>query len=366
MIFSQIEYLFFFVLVFGIYWMTPRRRRVWILLIASCVFYGSWNVRYLALIWASTLVDFVAAGRMYRAERAAVRARWLLASLVANLGALAVFKYYGFFTESLAAMLEAVGIAVHMPSLELLLPVGISFYTFQSMSYTIDVWRGRRAPETGLVYFATYVSFFPQLVAGPIVRSDELIPQLRAPPPLSVSKVKRGGKLFLWGLIKKNIFADLVAVKCVDVIFANPAAFDTPTLWLGALGYSLQIYADFSGYTDMARGSALMLGYELPENFRTPYLSRSLTEFWRRWHMSLSTWLRDYLYISLGGNRGGRTKTYRNLMLTMLLGGLWHGAAWTFVVWGALHGGGLALHRLWRTRTGDDPGTPAGTAPSPA
>ncbi len=355
MIFSQIEYLFFFVAVFLLYWATPRGRRIWVLLGASLAFYGTWNVRYLALILGSTLVDYVAARRIEASDDAGTRNRWLLASLVANLGSLAFFKYYGFFATSVSALFTAVGLRADVPTLSLLLPVGISFYTFQSMSYTIDVWRGHLRSESSLVHFATYVAFFPQLVAGPIVRVGELMPQLKAPPSLTVSKVKRGGKLFLWGLTKKNLFADLVALKCVDVVFANPGAYDTPTLWLAALGYSLQIYADFSGYTDMARGSALMLGYELPENFRTPYRSRNISEFWRRWHISLSSWLRDYLYISLGGNRHGTWRTYRNLMLTMLLGGLWHGAAWTFVVWGGLHGGALALHRWWSRRTRDDP-----------
>lgn len=354
MIFSQIEYFYFFGLVLALHFAVPRRRRIWVLLTASLVFYGTWNYQYLALILGSTFVDHIAAWRVYRSDVARTRNRWLLASLVANLGSLAVFKYLDFFIGSVDGLLGAVGIDAHLPTLHLLLPVGISFYTFQSMSYTIDVWRRERAPEPSVIHFATYVAFFPQLVAGPIVRAGDLIDQLKDPPPATVSKFKRGSKLFLWGLLKKNLFADLVAIKSVDVVFSNPSAFDTPSLWLAALAYSLQIYADFSGYTDMARGSALLMGYELPENFRTPYLSRSITEFWQRWHISLSSWLRDYLYIALGGNRGGTWKTYRNLMLTMLLGGLWHGAAWTFVVWGALHGAALGLHRWWSRRTAKD------------
>ena len=354
MIFSQIEYFLFFGLIFVLHWALPRRHRVAALFVASLLFYGSWNMRYLVLILGSTLLDFIAARRMAAASERHIKRRWLWASLAGNLGSLGVFKYYEFFVGSAATLLGALGLEVHASTLGLLLPVGISFYTFQSMSYTIDVYRGEREPEPSLLRFATYVAFFPQLVAGPIVRSYELLGQLRAGPSISVDRVKRGGKLFLWGLIKKNIFADLVAIKCVDVVFARPGDFDTATLWLAAVGYSLQIYADFSGYTDMARGSALLLGYELPENFQTPYRSRSITEFWRRWHISLSSWLRDYLYISLGGNRRGRLMTYRNLMLTMLLGGLWHGAAWTFVAWGGLHGGALAVHRVWvRTARGE-------------
>ncbi|MBU1429097.1 MBOAT family protein [Myxococcota bacterium] len=355
MIFSQIEYLFFFVTVFTLHWLLPRRLRVPFLFFTSLAFYGSWNARYLLLILGSTLIDFVAGDRIYKSKSDQARNRWLLASLIANIGSLAVFKYFNFFIESVASLLSALGLQANLPTLNVLLPVGISFYTFQSMSYTIDIWRREREPEESLLLFATYVSFFPQLVAGPIVRAGELLGQLKSPPSLSVDKVKRAGKYFLWGLIKKNIFADLVAVKCVDVVFSDPSRFDTPTLWLAALGYSLQIYADFSGYTDMARGSALLLGYELPENFRTPYRARSITAFWQRWHISLSGWLRDYLYIALGGNRGGRYKTYRNLMLTMLLGGLWHGAAWTFVVWGGAHGAALALHRAWRGGLGARP-----------
>ncbi len=347
MIFSQLEYLFFFGAIFVAYWLCPRRAKVPVLLASSLVFYASWNVKYLGLILFSACIDYFVA-RAIDGERSKRRRDGLLwVSMVTNLGILGLFKYFGFFSESVGSLLSVLGVAVHMPTLNLLLPVGISFYTFQSMSYTVDVWRGERESESSLMHFTTYVAFFPQLVAGPIVRIGELMPQLKAPPDFSISQFKSGGKLFFWGLIKKNVFADLVAVKCVDIVFANPGQFDTSTLWLGAFAYSLQIYADFSGYTDMARGSALMLGFELPENFRTPYLSKSLTEFWRRWHISLSFWLRDYLYISLGGNRGSQFKTYRNLMYTMLLGGLWHGAAWTFVIWGALHGGGLMLHRWW-------------------
>ncbi len=347
MIFSQVEYFLFFGVVFTLYWALPRRAKLPLLLLASLLFYASWNAKYLLLILGSTGLDYVAGIRVAASTDPRVRKRWLVASLTGNLGCLGIFKYYGFFAESVAELLGTFGLNVHMTTLDVLLPVGISFYTFQSMSYTIDIYRGDREPERSLPLFATYVAFFPQLVAGPIVRSQELIPQLKNPPPLTVEKVKRGGKLFFWGLFKKIIFADFVAVKCVDLVFADPGAFNTPTLWLAALGYSLQIYADFSGYTDMARGSALLLGYELPINFVTPFRSRSLSEFWRRWHISLSSWLRDYLYISLGGNRAGSWATYRNLMITMLLGGLWHGAAWTFVAWGFLHGAGLGLHRFW-------------------
>ena len=351
MIFSQLEYLFFFSAVFVAYWLCPNRFKVVLLLAASLLFYASWNVKYLGLIIFSACVDFFVAKGIDGHPQRRWRNGLLMVSLVTNLGVLGLFKYYGFFDDSVIALLSEVGLTVHLTTIQLLLPVGISFYTFQSMSYTIDVWRGDRRAEGSLVHFTTYVAFFPQLVAGPIVRVGELMPQLKKPPGFSTEKFKLGGKLFFWGLLKKNVFADLVAVKCVDVIFANPGQFDTLTLWLGALAYSLQIYADFSGYTDMARGSALMLGFELPENFRTPYLSKSLTEFWRRWHISLSFWLRDYLYISLGGNRGGQFKTYRNLFYTMVLGGLWHGAAWTFVIWGILHGVGLMVHRGWSAHT---------------
>ncbi len=350
MIFSQIEYFWFFGVVFTLYWAVPRRARLWVLVPASLLFYGTWNFKYLLLLLATTGLDYFSAIQIDRNTSARARKVWLVGSLSANLGILAIFKYYGFFAHSLVALGEAIGLNVHLTTLELLLPVGVSFYTFQSMSYTIDVYRGVEKPVHNPLHYVAFVSFFPQLVAGPIVRARHLVHQLEAPADFEIGRFKSGAKLFAWGLWKKNIFADLVAVRCVDIVFAAPADFDTPSLWIAAFAYSLQIYADFSGYSDMARGSARMLGYELPLNFDTPYRSTSITEFWRRWHMSLSSWLRDYLYISLGGNRKGRGRTWVNLFLTMLLGGLWHGANWTFVVWGGLHGAALAVHKIFLDR----------------
>ncbi len=262
---------------------------------------------------------------------------------MANLGILGTFKYYDFFVASLREALASLG--WHLGSLDLILPIGISFYTFQSMSYTIDIYRRRLAPTSSLLDFALYVTFFPQLVAGPIVRAAEFLPQLATPPVRTGRDLAVGARRFVIGLFKKVFVADNLA-RLVDEVFANGQAFDTATVWLAVLAYTVQIYCDFSGYSDMAIGTARMLGYRFPRNFDFPYLARSMSDFWRRWHISLSTWLRDYLYISLGGNRRGPLRTGSNLMITMILGGLWHGAAWTFVFWGFFHGAALVGQRL--------------------
>ena len=351
MIFSQIEYFWFFGIVFALYWAVPARARLAVLVPASLLFYGTWNFKYLFLLVGTTGLDYFSAIKLSEARDERTRKLWLAGSLTANLGILSLFKYYGFFVRSIVGLLTAMGIDAHPATLDVLLPVGVSFYTFQSMSYTIDVYRGVEKPVRSPLMYLAFVSFFPQLVAGPIVRARHLVHQLQAPPDFDTARFKSGAKLFFWGLLKKNLFADLVAVRCVDLIFQSPGDFDRSSLWVAALGYSVQIYADFSGYSDMARGSARMLGYELPLNFETPYRSLNITDFWRRWHISLSSWLRDYLYISLGGNRKGRRRTWVNLFTTMLLGGLWHGAAWTFVIWGGLHGAALAVHKIFLERT---------------
>lgn len=355
MIFSQIEYFWFFGVVFTLYWLVPARARLSVLVPASLLFYGTWNFKYLFLLLGTTGLDYFSAIKLTEAATPRARRLWLTGSLIANLGILSLFKYYGFFVRSLVDLGAALGLSLHPATLDVLLPVGVSFYTFQSMSYTIDVYRGLEKPVRSPLMYLAFVSFFPQLVAGPIVRARHLVHQLERPVTFDVAQFKSGARLFAWGLLKKNLFADLVAVRCVDLIFGHPGDFDVPTLWLAALGYSVQIYADFSGYSDMARGSARMLGYELPVNFETPYRSLHITEFWRRWHMSLSSWLRDYLYISLGGNRKGPRRTWFNLFATMFLGGLWHGASWTFVVWGGLHGAALAVHKIYMDRLGREP-----------
>ncbi len=350
MLFTQPIFLGFFVVVFAVAWLVRHNtgRKLW-LLAASYVFYAGWDWRFLSLIAISTLVDYLAGLAVERTEEAGRRRAWLILSLAANLGILGFFKYYNFFIDSAAALLRPLGLEAGDRALEIVLPVGISFFTFQSLSYTFDIYRRRLKPIRSFLDFALFVAFFPQLVAGPIVRAAHFLPQLARLPQRSAVDVRGCLTLFLLGFIKKSCIADNVS-PIVDPVFADPGAHTALAVWIAVLFYAVQIYCDFSGYTDMAIATAGLLGYELGPNFNFPYLASSLTEFWRRWHISLSSWLRDYLYIPLGGNRGSRLFTYRNLMLTMLLGGLWHGAAWTFVVWGGLHGAVLVVHREWKRR----------------
>ena len=320
--------------------------RTLLLLLGSYVFYGWERYWYVSLILASTAIDFIVAGIMGRSESQKLRKLCLIVSIVANLGMLAFFKYRNFAIASLAGLL-APSSEAPAPLLwpQLVLPVGISFYTFQSMSYTIDVYRRVVKPVAwgGAMRFASYVALFPQLVAGPIVRYRDIADQLVSRTH-SLDKVARGLFVFMLGFAKKTLIANQVGVLARSLFHSteDPGFLDA---WGGVLAYALQIYFDFSGYSDMAIGLGLMLGFRFPVNFDSPYKAQSITDFWRRWHISLSTWLRDYLYVPLGGNRDGARRTYRNLMLTMLLGGLWHGAAWTFVFWGAWHGALLALER---------------------
>jgi alginate O-acetyltransferase complex protein AlgI len=343
-VFSQLEFLVFLVVVLAITWSCRQRlTRNTFLLVASYYFYAYWDVRFCLLLLLSTLVDFVVARKIDACDESTVRRRWLVVSLVSNLGVLAFFKYFNFFIESAAFALEPLGVSTS--TLNILLPVGISFYTFQTLSYTIDVYRRRLHSVSSFIDFSLYVAFFPQLVAGPIVRARELLPQLTNVPLWSRRRFYAGSQQLLRGAVKKVLLADRLG-EAVDVVFAGPDLYSGWTLLLAAFAYAGQIYYDFSGYSDMAIGVAKMLGYRFPVNFRHPYLATSLSGFWHRWHMTLSRWLRDYLYIPLGGNRGGGWSVYRNLMITMTLGGLWHGAAWTFVAWGILHGLGLAIQRL--------------------
>jgi alginate O-acetyltransferase complex protein AlgI len=349
MFFNSLAFALFLPTVVGLYWAFPRRWRVPLLLIASYVFYGWWDVRFLALIMLSTVVDWFVAKRLGAMPDGTRRRRWLWISLAGNLGMLAFFKYWNFFTDSAANLLTSLGLEPNLPMLRIILPVGISFYTFQTLSYVIDVYRRDLEPESSLVQFALFVSFFPQLVAGPIERAKHLLPQLRN-LPTSMRQIDWAGAalLILRGLFRKVVIADGVA-PLVNEVFAKPGIYGSVTVAVGVIAFSLQIYGDFAGYTDIARGTARLFNVDLMENFKAPYLSKGFSEFWRRWHVSLSTWLRDYLYVPLGGNRGTRWQTYRNLVITMLLGGLWHGAAWGFVVWGALHGAYLVVER-WMSR----------------
>jgi alginate O-acetyltransferase complex protein AlgI len=349
MFFNSLAFALFLPTVVGLYWASPQRWRVPLLLTASYVFYGWWDVRFLALIMLSTVVDWFVAKRLGAMPDGARRRRWLWVSLVGNLGMLAFFKYWNFFTDSAANLLTSLGVEPNLPMLRIILPVGISFYTFQTLSYVIDVYRRDLEPEPSLVQFALFVSFFPQLVAGPIERAKHLLPQLRN-LPTSMRQIDWAGSalLILRGLFRKVVIADGVA-PLVNEVFAKPGTYGSITVAVGVIAFSLQIYGDFAGYTDIARGTARLFNVDLMANFKAPYLSKGFSEFWRRWHISLSTWLRDYLYVPLGGNRGSRWETYRNLVITMLLGGLWHGAAWGFVVWGALHGAYLVIER-WFAR----------------
>ena len=346
MLFNSLEFWIFFSLVLLFSRLLPRRPRNLLLLGASYLFYMWWDARFIVLIVASTLVDFLVGRSLHNARG---RSRWwlLIASLAANLGLLGFFKYYNFLAGSLAGLL---GISARTLHLDIILPVGISFYTFQSMSYTIDIYRGKLEPVKRLTDFALYVAFFPQLVAGPIVRAREFFPQLFQWRPPSHERTEKGISLILVGLVKKMVLADNFA-RISDLYFGDVAAHPGAwAAWSATFAFGMQIFFDFSGYTDIARGCGRLLGYEFPVNFRRPYLAGSITEFWRRWHISLSSWLRDYLYIPLGGNRRGSWTTYENLMVTMLLGGLWHGASWNFVLWGGYHGLLLAGERWVRDR----------------
>jgi alginate O-acetyltransferase complex protein AlgI len=348
-LFNSLEFALFFAAVFVLSLVLPHRAQNRMFLAASYLFYGAWDWRFLGLIALSTLIDFGVGLRLSSVSDPRIRKGWVTLSVVTNLGILGAFKYAGFFAESLADLLAPFGVGLSPFIADVALPVGISFYTFQSLSYTIDIYRDRLEPTRDLLDFALFVAFFPQLVAGPIERARRLLPQILEPRERSFDGVSSGLWLVLWGTFKKVVIADNLA-PLVDAVYAPGA---TPTgleVTVATYAFAIQIYCDFSGYTDVARGTARMLGFDLMLNFRLPYFASSPAEFWRRWHISLSTWLRDYLYISLGGNRRGNAITLRNLALTMLLGGLWHGAAWTFVLWGAFHGGLLIAQRLLQPR----------------
>ena len=332
--------------LFG-YALLPRRGQNALVLAASYVFYGSWSWKFLGLLCATTLMDFLVGQGIHAAAEAGDERRkklWLRTSLSVNLLVLGFFKYWGFFTQEAREALGRLGLSLDAPTLEVVLPIGISFYTFQSMAYAIDVYRGRMQPSRDLLDFAAFVAFFPQLVAGPIERAAHMLPQFAAPRRVTLGHVRDGLWLMLIGFVRKVVIAD-TAAHFAERVFRNPGEHGRFALIAGLLLFTIQIYGDFAGYSDIARGTAKLLGFDLMRNFEQPYFARNVSDFWRRWHISLSTWLRDYLYIPLGGNRHGEPRTYVNLMITMLLGGLWHGASWNFVIWGGLHGAYLALHR---------------------
>ena len=346
MIFNSFVFFAFFVVVLLAYRALPFRGQNTLLLIASYIFYGYWDWRFLSLIFASTLVDYLVGRWLVRENDDQRRRRIITISVVMNLLFLGFFKYFGFFAQELNHLLLALGMNDSLPVLKVVLPVGISFYTFQSMSYTLDVYRRTTVPADHFADFCLYVSFFPQLVAGPIERSGHLLKQVIAPrPPMTTDMWREGLYLILFGMFKKVVVADNAAT-IANHVFNNPAQNWTALeVLIGIYAFAFQIYGDFAGYSNIAQGTAKLLGFELSWNFRLPYFALSPSDFWKRWHISLSSWLRDYLYIPLGGNRKGPVRTYINLFLTMLLGGLWHGAAWTFLFWGALHGALLTFFR---------------------
>jgi D-alanyl-lipoteichoic acid acyltransferase DltB (MBOAT superfamily) len=357
-LFNTPEFFFFFSVVLLTYYRLPfRAQNVW-LLAASYVFYATWDYRFLSLLLLSTVIDY-SAGLAIAAARQRGDPRRMRLALLASVGSqlviLGFFKYFNFFAESAASLLASLGVRAQLPLLEIVLPVGISFYTFQTMSYTIDIYRGAFAPTRSFVDFALSVAFFPHLVAGPIQRARSLIVQIERPRSVTFDNWARGSTLILIGLVRKVAIAD-PAGAIVDTYFASPTSFTTVPLVCGLVLYGLQIYNDFAGYSEIARGCANLMGFDLMRNFHHPYFARNISEFWQRWHISLSTWLRDYLYIPLGGNRKGHGRTAINLMITMLLGGLWHGASWNFVLWGALHGTYLTVYHAygwWRSGTND-------------
>ncbi|MCG3121599.1 MAG: hypothetical protein ALAOOOJD_04783 [bacterium] len=338
MLFNSFEFLIFFPVIVALYFATSYKWRWLLLLIGSCYFYMCWRPEYIVLMMFPSFIDYFVAKKMSATPELAIRKKFLWVSLVTNLGLLFIFKYFNFFNESLRALFTQLNLAYAIPAANLLLPVGISFYTFQTLSYTIDVYRGAIAPERHLGKFALYVTFFPQLVAGPIERSSHLLPQLQSLRyKFDYTRVVSGLQLMLWGSFKKVVIADRLAVY-VNLVYNNPGEYYGLQIVLATAFFAFQIFCDFSGYSDIAIGAAKIFGVNLMKNFDKPYAARSISEFWKRWHISLSTWFKDYVYIPLGGNRVIKWRWYYNLFLTFFISGLWHGANWTFIIWGALHG----------------------------
>lgn len=340
MLFNSLEFFLFLPLVFVLYWFVVHKKlklQNFLILVASYVFYGWWDYRFLSLIALSTVVDYFIGLTIHNADKKSIRKRWLLVSMLFNLGLLGFFKYYNFFIESWVDLLASIGYQIENTwTLKVILPVGISFYTFQTMSYSIDIYRKKLKPTKDFVAFAAFVSFFPQLVAGPIERASNLLPQMLKKRKFDKLQSIKGIELIVWGMFKKVVIADSFA-PIVNDIFSNYTDFSGGTLIMGAIFFAFQIYCDFSGYSDIAIGTARLFGFDLMTNFNFPYFSRSIGEFWRKWHISLSTWFRDYLYIPLGGSKVGKLKGIRNVFAIFLVSGFWHGANWTFIAWGGIH-----------------------------
>lgn len=343
MLFNSFQFFGFFAIILIALKQVSHKNQNRILLIASYIFYGTWDWRFLGLIFLSTLVDYIAGQRIFYAKTPIQRKQWLMVSIFINLTTLGFFKYFNFFIDSISPVFSDIGLIGGVPLLNIILPVGISFYTFQTMTYSIDIYRKEITPTRNFFDFALFVAFFPQLVAGPIERAKSLLPQILNPRTVTFEQKRDGIWLILWGLFKKVVIADNIA-SLVDPVFSQNHAMG-PMVVMASYAFAIQIYCDFSGYTDIARGVAKLMGFELIVNFNLPFFAHSPSNFWRRWHISLSTWLRDYLYIPLGGSKFGAFRRYRNLMVTMLLGGLWHGAAWTFVLWGAYQGALLVVQQ---------------------
>ena len=356
MLFNSLDYILFLGIAVAGFWALARHSqlRIIFVFVASCLFYMAWHPAYIVLILGSTVIDYVVGLRIHATEDEKARKRWLLVSLVSNLGLLGVFKYFNFTSQATADVLKLFfGIEIENPPfLDVLLPVGISFYTFQTLSYTIDIYRRKLEPTRNFFQFAFFVTYFPQLVAGPIVRASQLLPQLQRKITLRDEQVTQGLFLIGTGMVKKVAIADYLSVNLVDRVFDQPELYSAAEVVIALYGFTMQIYCDFSGYTDVARGSAKLMGLELPENFDRPYQSASPAEFWRRWHMTLSTWLRDYLYYPLGGSHVGPARAYWNLWLTMFLIGIWHGASWTFVFYAILQSMAMVIHRFFYRRSG--------------
>jgi alginate O-acetyltransferase complex protein AlgI len=362
--FNTLAYAVFLAVVFVVSWLLASRGRLrlWFLLLASYFFYAQWDPRFLALIFASSSADWLLGNAIGHATDERRRKRLLVLTVVMNLGVLGLFKYFDFGVAQISALLQQLGLHPPEIALRLTLPIGISFFTFESMSYVIDVYRRELPPHDSYLEYLAFVAFFPHLVAGPIVRPRDLLPQLRDAPRFDAGLASRALLMITLGLVKKLAIGDYLGLNLVDRVFDSPLSYSALECYVALVAYAVQIYCDFSGYTDIAIGSAALLGVRFPRNFASPYQAHDIVDFWRRWHISLSTWLRDYLYIPLGGNRRGRVRTYVNLLLTMLLGGLWHGANLTFVVWGGLHGlllaGTRAYQELSRRRAARSGGTP--------
>ncbi|MDB5251209.1 MAG: putative rane protein involved in D-alanine export [Flaviaesturariibacter sp.] len=337
MLFNSIEFLLFFLIVIPLYFLLPHRLRWGMLLIASSIFYMYFKPVYILILLVTILIDYFAGIAIERTEAQKPRKLLLVLSLISNIGILFFFKYFNFISENLGGLLSLSGREVHLPVLNMLLPIGLSFHTFQAMSYTIEVYRGKQKAEKHLGYYALYVLYFPQLVAGPIERPQNILHQLREDHKFDYARFIDGLQLMLWGLFKKMVIADRLSVF-VDTVYNNPHNFSGLPVILATVFFAFQIYCDFSGYTDVARGVSRIMGIELMVNFRRPYLSQSVSEFWRRWHISLSTWFRDYLYIPLGGSRGSSLFKMRNTLIVFGISGLWHGANWTYIFWGLLNG----------------------------